>query len=248
MSILRYSGGKYKASKEIIKRFPTGLSRYVEPFAGSFAVGFASKHLFEIVHYNDYDLNVYTFFRTVKYEPELLIDFLNDILIVSNKKELFKNYKEYLRKSHNLPGHIRAAMYFFVNRCSFNGRGEYGGFSEYASRERFTQPSINKIRRYSKLLSDVTITDYDYQYLLDYGSDALLYIDPPYDIESNLYKGHEFFDHELLKSRLDKSTAKILISYNDNATIRELYKDYFIEEIQIQHSNSVKTELLIRNY
>ncbi|GHV92263.1 hypothetical protein AGMMS50268_27660 [Spirochaetia bacterium] len=63
--------------------------------------------------------------------------------------------------------------------------------------------------------------------------DNFLYCDPPYLLKkanSNLYKKHETFDHELLADTLKKRNNWIL-SYNACDEIRELYKEFKIEEL-----------------
>ena len=57
-----------------------------------------------------------------------------------------------------------------------------------------------------------------------------------------------------VKAALDGLKGRFILSYNDDEFIRELYKDYHIEEISrnlgITNKEEAKTfdELLIRNY
>ncbi|WP_050814131.1 DNA adenine methylase [Clostridium sp. BNL1100] len=88
-------------------------------------------------------------------------------------------------------------------------------------------------------------------------SRAFFYLDPPYYGTEKYYQA-EFKpeDHETLAKTLKRLKGKFLLSYNDCEYVRELYKDFTIEEIQRNHNllnryeGKEKTycEVLVRNY
>jgi DNA adenine methylase len=87
--------------------------------------------------------------------------------------------------------------------------------------------------------------------------DALFYLDPPY------YKTEKYYemkfateDHVRLRDRLGRIKGKFILSYNDCEEVRELYRNYKIEEVSRQHNlharyddvEKMYKELIIRNY
>lgn len=267
---LRYSGAKSLAVDAILSKFPKGqIDRYFEPFAGNYTIGLAaiSKGL-NILNYflNDWDRGVYAVHYCIKYMPDAFKEKLRLIKMIADNglaRTYFDMYKTDL-KSDNSPELLELATWFFyVNRCSFNGAGIYGGFSKSSASDRFTYSSIDKIGKLAPLYKDINITDWDYVDVLKTHATCkspnntyFMYVDSPYDlgpVKSNLYKGHKEFDHELLAARLNqfKSDYKFLISYNDCDNIREYYKDWIIEPLEIPYSMGKEKkgkELLIRNY
>lgn len=112
----------------------------------------------------------------------------------------------------------------------------------------------------SERLKNVLIENRDFENLIKvYDSGAsFFYLDPPYYGTENYYKnqsqGFVKEDHERLRKCLGNLKGKFLLSYNNDDYIKELYKDYIIEEIDRKTtlssmSNSINFgELLIRNY
>ena len=64
--------------------------------------------------------------------------------------------------------------------------------------------------------------------------ETYIYLDPPYEIKSNLYgrKGdmHKGFDHDEFATICDKSTSPILISYNSSQLIRDRFDGWTVAE------------------
>ena len=94
------------------------------------------------------------------------------------------------------------------------------------------------------------------------GKDAFIFLDPPYytATKSKLYgkKGilHTSFDHQLLFETLQNSPHQWLITYDNSEYIKNLYKDFYQWEWQLQYGMTTRTnaafplgnELLIANY
>ena len=83
---LRYPGGKGKIYEDI-KKLIVGNSleskTYVEPFAGSFAIGIGllSDGIVEKAILNDYDYHIYAFWRSVFFKTNDLIKNVIDLPI-----------------------------------------------------------------------------------------------------------------------------------------------------------------------
>lgn len=89
--------------------------------------------------------------------------------------------------------------------------------------------------------------------MIDQGHSFIL--NPPYHGTEKYYEGSfTEADHERLKAVLSSIKGRFILSYNDDAYVRELYKGYNIEEISRNNSLAGKTktsefkELIIRNY
>ena len=125
-------------------------------------------------------------------------------------------------------------MYFIINRCSFSGATLSGGFSQDASKNRFTQSSIDKIAKLELENFEIHNQDFtDFLSQLELSSRDLVFMDPPYYLErgSKLYGKsedmHENFPHEIL-FQIIETKSNWIMTYNDCEYIRNLYKNFVI--------------------
>jgi DNA adenine methylase len=109
-----------------------------------------------------------------------------------------------------------------------------GGFSQDASKNRFTRSSIQKIAQLDLREFEIANQDFtDFLAQLEQSQRDLVFLDPPYYLEggSNLYGKsgdmHEGFPHEVL-FRVVETRSNWIMTYNDCDYIRDLYKDYVI--------------------
>ncbi|WP_434323908.1 DNA adenine methylase [Mycoplasma capricolum] len=119
---------------------------------------------------------------------------------------------------------------------------------------------VDKLNQYNKILQTINITHFDYKQLLENiinnkNKVTKLYADPPYFNKTGMYKNsftiQDHIDLYNLLSEL-KSQTKIVISYNDEPFIKELYKNWTIVEINKTNTSGILkkkkiTELLITN-
>ena len=156
----------------------------------------------------------------------------------------------------------RAAAFYVVNKCSFSGLTESSSFSQQASVSNFSMRGIEKLPEYGKLIKDWKITNVRYQKLLTDDRSIFTYLDPPYDIGSNLYgrKGnmHKSFDHDGFATLCDRFVGPQLISYNSSQLIRERFKGYEVGEFDLTYTmrsvgeymreQKERKELVLTNY
>ena len=236
ISPLRYPGGKTRACKiidEIIIQYfnTSSFDTIISPFfgGGSFEFYLQNKYGIKLI-VNDKFTPLYNFWKQVKLNKTLLCEELRKIKSVS--KEQFMSYRNTIM---NLNDNVlqQSIQYFIINRCSFNGSTLSGGFSEEASNKRFTPSSIDKIEALN--FEHIEIYNYDfYDFVNNVTTDkALLFLDPPYYLESKskLYGNngdmHENFNHKLLFDLLN-TKKNWIVTYNNCEYIRKLYKDYII--------------------
>jgi DNA adenine methylase len=263
-SPLRYPGGKSKALKQIIPHIPLNITEYREPFVGGGSVFIAVKQLLgnrtKFYWINDLNYDLYCFWTAARDRNESLVDAVSEIKRkYANGRELF-NY--YTREDLKFNEFELAVRFFVLNRITFSGTVDSGGYSQQAFERRFTDSSIERLRKLSLCLPSVQITTEDYEKLLfEAGDGVFIFLDPPYfsATKSKLYgvKGslHTAFDHERFAANMRKCQHKWLITYDDSPEIRELFSFAKITEFNLQYSmNNYKQkfaaagrELLIKN-
>lgn len=236
ISPLRYPGGKTRACKildEVLSQHfnINDFDTIISPFfgGGSFEFYLQNKYNIKLI-VNDKFTPLYNFWRQVKINKNILCEELRKIPFVS--KELFTNYKSTIMTLNDNMLE-QSIQYFIINRCSFSGSTLSGGFSEEASKKRYTLSSINKIDLLD--LSNIDIYNEDFSdFINKFAKDnAILFLDPPYYLEkkSKLYGNngdmHENFNHELLHNIL-LTKKNWIITYNNCSYIRDMYKDYLI--------------------
>lgn len=233
-SPLRYPGGKQKALKFLIQFFPE-FNELREPMCGGASVTlyWAQKKLNAKFLMGDINYDLYCFWKSTKEHLEEMIKIIYEL------KSTYKNGKElyqYLiqKKETNISEIERGAYFFVLNRITFSGTTESGGYSESAFQKRFTLSSIERLSLVSHILQRVEIYNFDYEYLMNLpGDNVLIFLDPPYysATSSKLYgkngKLHTEFDHLRFFEVVSKSKHKVLITYDDSEFIRKLYKDFY---------------------
>lgn len=237
-SPLRYPGGKTRACKIIddiisqhfdLQQFDTLLSPFFG--GGSFEFYFQNKYNYNLC-VNDKFTPLYNFWKQIKINKNELCTELKKIPQIT--KDDFMMYRQtILELNDNILQ--QAIQYFIINRCSFSGATLSGGFSEEASKKRYTPSSINKIEELD--FSSINLFNLDFEDFISsqLTPTSLMFLDPPYYLNKNskLYGNngdmHEYFDHQKLFD-LIKTKNNWIITYNDCEYIRNLYKDYIILE------------------
>tara|TARA_Y100000389_G_scaffold196690_1_gene230055 strand:- start:79 stop:858 length:780 start_codon:yes stop_codon:yes gene_type:complete len=247
-SPLRYPGGKTRGRKKLdaifSENFDTqSISRIVSPFfgGGSFELSMHEKYKKPIVA-NDKFKPLLNFWEQVKTNMNVVIDRISDNREVSKEK-----FQEFRKRIMDCQDPVeQAMMYFIINRCSFSGATLSGGFSETASTQRFTDSSIERVRRLK--LSGVEFHNEDFKTFIPniVKSGDFVFLDPPYFLEkgNKLYGNngdmHEDFDHSGLREVL-RGVSLWMLTYNDCDYIRQLYSDEHIIEVDWAYGmNSTK--------
>ena len=127
--------------------------------------------------------------------------------------------KGYAHKLAQICPILSAVRFFVLNRISFSGTVDSGGYSEGAYHGRFTDSSIRRVAELGKLLNDVKITNTDYKKVIRTpGQEVFIFLDPPYLVatKSRIYgvNGalHTGFDHDAFAAEMRASKHYWLIS------------------------------------
>jgi DNA adenine methylase len=273
-SPLRYPGGKSRGVK-YLKSFLPDYSEFREVFFGGGSLTFycIQQHPERVYSASDLNYELYCFWSQLKCNSEKLIDGVQVIFDRYKKvqndggnfsikgKELFCLLVS--RRESNLSELERAIDFFILNRITFSGVVDSGGYSQGSFDGRFTQSAIDRLKTTAPVIQPIDFLCEDYNYLLNKeGEDVFIFLDPPYysATKSKLYgkKGilHTQFDHQLMFKELKTSRHKWLITYDNSEYIKDLYKDFYQVEWQLQYgmtnsNNSpsvLGNELLIANY
>ena len=254
LSPLRYPGGKskiYEKVKNLIITNGYGDRTYVEPFAGGFGIGIGLLHenIVPSAILNDFDSHIYNFWYAVFNDTENLLRLISDTPITIEEREKQKQNYNDVDADPLTDGFAT----LFLNRVNFSGvikGGPIGGLDQsgiYKVDCRFNKKDIkSKIEAISHLKNKIRLYSKDAGYLIRMSlmkmkSPMFLNIDPPYVIKgSKLYTN--FFtegDHlnlqRVITKHLDDEYPWI-ITYDDCALVRELYKKFHIQEYGIAHN------------
>jgi DNA adenine methylase len=261
-SPLRYPGGKSRGLKKILPIIPT-FSEYREPFVGGGSIFIALKQLVKrdqkfII--NDLNYDVFCFWKTVKNN---LMEMVKEVCNIKKKEKDGKVLYEKLMNDDFDNVFDKGVRFFILNRITFSGLSDSGGYSEQAFKLRFTDSCINRLEKLGSIMKNVEIRNSDYEDILILeGKDVFIFLDPPYfkSRKSRLYGNdgdlHINFSHERFAKNMKNCQHKWLITYDDSEEIRELFDFANKYEWTLQYGmNNYKQEsakkgkeLFITNY
>ena len=266
---LRYPGGKSRALSKLFQFIPDlkDYAEFREPFlgGGSVAIEIGKRYPHIDIWVNDLYEPLYNFWKVLQSDGQKLRDILIQLKQrhsdPSSAKQLFLDAKDYLAKpvGNSID---RAVSFYVVNKCSFSGLTENSAFSKQASESNFSVNGIEKLPEYSLMIKKWKITNLSYEHMLSDEEETYIYLDPPYEIKSNLYgrKGdmHKGFNHDEFATVCDKSTSPILISYNSSQLIRDRFDGWTVAEFAHTYTmrstgcynkeQASRKELVLMNY
>ncbi len=247
---LAYVGGKHRIAKKIIEIFPEHTT-YVEPFAGGAQV-FFSKEPSAVEVLNDLDGEIVNFFRVCQHHYEELLRYLQFIL---KSREWFKLFES--ENPSSLTDIQRAARFFYLQKNAFAGLVRHRRYN-YAV---VGPPSFNPaslptlFENAHRRLHRVQIENLPYQEVIRRFDrpTTLFYLDPPYH-GRRLYR-FNFTDEDFreLAETLHHIRGKFALSINDVPSIRELFGQFKLSDIDLHYTAQRLAgkrfrELLITNY
>ncbi len=263
VSPLRYPGGKSRAIKDILPLIPHKFSEFREPFVGGGSVFLSVKqHILNNARFviNDLNFDLYCFWKFAKEKNAELYAAVKHIRETeTDGRKLFIHYMT----NDAYSDFERAVRFFVLNRITFSGTVDSGGYSERAFYERFTDSSITRIKPLEKILNNITEynTTYENVIFAD-GDDVFIFLDPPYfrQAKSRLYgkngELHLSFNHEKFACDMKVCPHRWLITLDNTDKIKELFRFAHIYEWELQYGmNNYKQptadigkELFISNF
>ena len=265
---LRYPGGKSRALSKLFQYIPDlkDYTEYREPFlgGGSVALEVSKRYPHLSIWVNDLYEPLYNFWRVLQ---DRGADMRRDLIQLKNRhcepvsaKVLFQESKTYLEVGKD--NYWKALSFYVVNKCSFSGLTESSSFSKQASESNFSMNGIEKLADYQALIGNWKITNKSYEELLTDNRAVFTYLDPPYEIGSNLYgrRGsmHKGFDHDGFASSCDRFIGPQLVSYNSSQLIRDRFEGWTAAEFAHTYTmrsvgsyntdQASRKELVLTNY
>lgn len=246
---LRYPGGKSRALSKLLQYVPDlkEYKEYREPFlgGGSVALEISKRYPHLDIWVNDLYEPLYNFWRVLQDNgrdlKNILLQLKQRYPDPTSAKGLFLDAKDYLNNSattDRFPPYSediwRSVSFYVVNKCSFSGLTESSSFSKQASDSNFSLAGIERLTDYQALIGNWKITNLSYEELLTDDKKSFTYLDPPYEIGSNLYgkRGnmHKGFDHDAFASDCDRFIGPQLVSYNSSQLIRDRFEGWTAAE------------------
>ncbi len=254
LSPLRYPGGKSKLIDYLFTRLQTNkCETFVEVFAGGSSFGLALLDAGIIKHLviNDKDKNLIAFWNETIHNPNSLID---NLLTIHPTYADYIQAKAILRSNASVNPSELAWAYLLANRLSYSGiqkAGCMGGLNgtNNALLVRYNPKRlIEQIKRITALKDKITVLNQDYLECIEnfyWDNKTTLFIDPPYYEKGKLLYNHYFTekDHRTLSELLTSLTlefpgaADVLITYDNNSFIKELY--WSLEPIYVNRLFSI---------
>ncbi len=169
-------------------------------------------------------------------------------------RDIFEEYKNYTLE--HLTEIHRAIRFLYLINNSFASKGNNFGYatSKVPNQKLFLTDYLYKIK---ERLSNTYVENLSFEKIIEKydREETLFFADPPY-FQTSGY-GNEFGEkeHILLRDKLKQLKGKFILTINDHDFIRELYKDFNIEEVKVNYSVSRSlsargeyAELIIKNY
>ena len=263
-SFLKWTGGKQRSILQILEKFPDDYDNYIEPFLGSGSVFFNLKP--KTAFLSDINQRLMYTFICVKYNSELVIDFLSQL---DNSKEDYYGIRD-IFNNEPISDNIRLSSHFiYLNKCGYNGLYRVNSDNKfnvpYGSRDGDPHKDYEVIRQCSKILSSAVMMCSNYNDILSLSKGGdLVYLDPPYvkeDGKSFIGYNSKHFDlreHRLLSEAcrsLDKKGVRFALSNSNVSVVRDLYHGFNFHDIctvrSVSRDPSTRGshgELLITNY
>lgn len=266
-SPLRYPGGKSRAIQRIDALLLKDFEEYREPFVGggSVFIYLKQKRPGLKIWINDLNPELYYFWRYTQKDSDELAREISKIK--RNRRNGHNLFNEFVSADvSKLTGFERAIRFFVLNRITFSGVVESGGFSQLAFETRFTSSSIKRLAGTGKVLEGVKITQKNYRELLkDGGKDIFTFLDPPYfkATKSKLYGKngalHTSFNHDEFAKDVRNCNHSWLITYDDSPEVLRRFSPadkIYIQKWELQYGMNnyrqvkagIGRELFITNY
>jgi DNA adenine methylase len=268
ISLFRYPGGKTKLAKQIAGNVIDFLVRnpgyeYREPFFGGGSIGlFLLSQPHVKLWINDKDVGIASIWNAIITDVERLFSLIDEF---QPTPDAFYEFQTFLKR-RDLDSYDVVEVGFkklAIHQISYSGLGTksggpLGGTGQQSGYKidcrwnpKTLKNKINRIRRpMLKKLRGSTCTSHDFEVLLTSPGRFVAYLDPPYYVKGEeLYeKSFKLKDHKRLRDLLKKLQQPWMLSYDDCAEIRDLYRWADCRETSANYSitnSREKTELII---
>lgn len=231
--IIPWMGGKRRLADRLIPLFPPHEC-YVEVFAGGAALYFMRPQGAPVEVLNDINGELVTLYRVVQNHLE---EFVRQFKWALSSRQIFEWQK--MTRPETLTDIQRAARFFYLQHHAFAGKVAGQSFGTAT-----TAPAINLLRIEENLsaawqrLSGTYVENLPW---LDCAerydrSHTFHYMDPPYWQTAGYGVEFAFENYERMAEFMRHCKGKVMVSINDHLDIREVFKGFYFEEVDIRYS------------
>jgi DNA adenine methylase len=235
--LLKWPGGKRRLVQFILPLVPRKFNHYYEPFLGSGAVFFALRPTKAFL--SDRNPDLISTYRQVRDNPLAVIKELRKL------RNTEKNYYA-IRSANPKSDPQKAARLIYLSTLSFNGIHRVnlrGAFNvPYGFKTHLTPCEPNRIHAASEVLRRTEIECQDFEVAVANAKKGdVVYLDPPY---TTAHANNGFLKYNAkiftwddqkrlaeIAHELAKRGCSVIISNADHYSIRRLYKDFKVLEI-----------------
>lgn len=268
--IIKWCGGKQQLLDKIRDRLPESFNTYYEPFLGGAAVLLDLNPTNSVV--SDINPELINMYIQVRDRVEEVI---NHLTIYDNQHEIWSDPKDYYYRVRGFFNAElgtntaqQAARFIYLNKHCFNGlyrvnkKGEFN--VPFNGKLSGWSVDPDHLRELSTRLKNVDIRCSDYlDTIKDAGNNDFVFFDSPYapitatSFTDYTKEGFDYEDHVTLAATFKLLTDRgcyCMLTNHDTSLIRELYKDFRIEVVDVRRSinrnGSDRTgkEVIITNY
>ena len=230
---LRWAGSKRQLLERLVRYWPGGHTRYVEPFAGSACLFFELEPSSALI--GDINADLISTYRTVREHPSEVYDSM-----VQWRNDKTEYYRVRELDSSSLSAVERAARFIYLNKYCFNGLYRTNGRGDfnvpYGGEKSSALPDVNMLTSAANLLSHADLVCDDFEDIMsDVMAGDFVYLDPPFVITDRRafteYSSQPFEASDLARLRaaidcVDRLGATFLLSYADSEEGRVLAAGY----------------------
>lgn len=237
-SILKYPGAKCGLAAQLIPLLPSGFTRYCEPFCGSAAVYFHLPYQPEHVLLNDIDGEIVNLFRALMEKPEELC---RAVALTPWSYEEFQS----AQRPKGRRSSVERARQFLVRTWQGNTQRLLSGSSGWSC---FALSQPGTYRKWSDVpdrlqeaVARIQAAHIDRRDALKTISrvnspETLLYVDPPYVLETRKGRGHYVHEidlsyHERLLQALISFRGAVVLSGYDHPLYNDVLSSWYRTEI-----------------
>jgi DNA adenine methylase len=261
--VLRWAGSKKRSLPQIVPHLSLVKRRYIEVFAGSACLFFATRPEQAIISDNNWEL--IAFYETLAQHAD---DVYDRFISIPRNPESYYRIRAAARSERDRV--TRSAFFLYLNRNCFNGifrTNAQGVFNVPFSSSRVPRyPMLEQVRAAGAALADAQVCCGDFERVCrkNVSVGDMVYLDPPYYITSRRvfreYSSKPFSGDDLLRladllSEIDGRGAHFLLSYPDCSFTRDLAKRWRASRIDVMRtiagklsSRGYAREILVRNY
>ena len=268
--IIKWVGGKGGNLPYIRDRLPESFNTYYEPFVGGGALLLDLLPNYAVV--NDINPELTNMYLQIKYNVSKVIKFLR---ILDKQHEEWSEPKDYyylvrstFNKELGSDTAEQAARFIYLNKHCFNGlyrvnsKGEFNvPFNGKLFGRSFDE---DHLRNAAEVLTNTLVLNKDFEDAVSgAGMNDFVFFDSPYapltptSFTDYTKEGFSYEDHVRLAKVFKELTNRgcyCMLTNHDTPLIRELYKDYKIEVVDVRRSINRKgdgrtgKEVIITNY